>query len=128
MNLTKRPIFEKTPWTQAQRKPMRKVSAKRQAFLNSAEGKAEAAHMRRVKQLPCVICDMPPPSDAHHVFHGRYGNRKPSGYSTIPLCKECHTDGPLAIHNDKAGWAERNGFDHEFIAVTADMLAGELNT
>ena len=31
--------------------------------------KAEGmAYMRKVKQQPCVVCNAPPPSDAHHCF------------------------------------------------------------
>lgn len=91
-------------------------------------GTAEAKrHLARVKQLPCVICAAPPPSDAHHCFSGRYGSRKASDFETIPLCKACHQHGPLAIHQDKAGWEMRNGFDYEYLPVVADMLAGELN-
>lgn len=85
------------------------------------------AHLARVKALPCVICWKPGPSDARHVFHGRYGSRKASDFETIPLCKSHHQDGPDAIHNDKAGWADRYGFDYEFLPVVQDLLAGELN-
>ena len=88
---------------------------------------AAKAHLARVKALPCVICGKPGPSDAHHCFHGRYGSRKASDFETIPLCKECHQDGPKSIHRDKAGWELRNGPDHEYLPVVADILAGELN-
>ncbi len=88
---------------------------------------AAKAHLARVKALPCVICHKPGPSDAHHVFHGRYGSRKASDFEPIPLCKTHHQDGPDAIHNDKAEWAERYGFDHEYLPVVADMLAGQFN-
>ena len=27
----------------------------------------ERAHIQRVKQLPCSVCDAPGPSDAHHI-------------------------------------------------------------
>lgn len=92
-----------------------------------AEIAAGKVHMARVKQLPCVICGKPGPSDAHHCFSGRYGSRKTSDFETIPLCKRCHQEGPLAIHQDKAGWEERNGYDFDYLPVVADMLAGELN-
>jgi len=91
-------------------------------------GTAEAKrHLARVKQLPCVICAAPPPSDAHHCFSGRYGSRKAIDFETIPLCKNCHQHGPSAIHNDKAGWAERYGNDYDYLPTVADALAGELN-
>ncbi len=88
---------------------------------------AARKHLARVKALPCVICAAPGPSDAHHCISGRYGSRKVSDFQTIPLCKLCHQDGPEAIHRNKGAWEARNGLDHEFLAVVADMLAGELN-
>ncbi len=87
-------------------------------------GTAEAKrHLARVKQLPCVICAAPPPSDAHHVFHGRYGSGKASDFDTIPLCKRHHQRGPEAIHNDKPGWAERHGFDYDYLPQVRALLA-----
>lgn len=84
--------------------------------------KAGILHMERVKALPCAVCHRSGPSDAHHVFHGRYGSRKSSDFETIPLCKGCHL-GQNGIHNDKKQWAIRHGFDHEFLPVVAAMLA-----
>lgn len=80
---------------------------------------AAKAHLAKVKSMPCVICRKPGPSDAHHVFHGRYGSRKVSDFETIPLCKFHHQDGPDAIHNDKAGWLERYGPDYGYLTSTA---------
>ena len=91
------------------------------------KAKRDPVRLGRVKQLPCVICKAPPPSDAHHCISGRYSQRKAPDSMTIPLCKQHHQQGPDAIHNDKAGWIERNGNDFEYLAVVADMLKGELN-
>ena len=82
-------------------------------------------HIEQVKRLPCIICGRPGPSDAHHCYCDRFGQRKASDFETIPLCKECHQIGPMAIHNDKAGWVERNGPDHGFLPRVADMLRAE---
>ena len=89
--------------------------------------KPDRAYLARVKALPCVICHRPPPSDAHHVICGRYGQRKASDREVIPLCPECHRHGPNAIHNGKASWVERNGPDYEYLPVVADMLNKEWN-
>lgn len=78
-------------------------------------------HMGRVKMLPCVICNAPPPSDAHHC---RSGGQLRDDFKTIPLCKNCH-QGPSGYHDAKATWEATNGLDTEFLAVVADMLAGE---
>ena len=84
-------------------------------------------HMRRVKQLPCVICGMPGPSDAHHVISGRYGSAKASDFETVPLCKN-HHQGPDGIHTAKTTWEFAYGPDTDYLSVTADMLAGEYNS
>jgi len=109
-------------------KPMPRRSAKRAAYLASDAGKAGLAHMARVRALPCVVCGKPGPSDVHHCIHGRYSARRVSDFKVISLCEKCHRHPhPLAIHTNKNAWAERNGFDYEFLAVVADMLAGEFN-
>jgi hypothetical protein len=89
-------------------------------------GTAKArAHIARVKQLPCVICRKPGPSDAHHVICDRYGTRKASDFETIPLCKSCHQDGPEAIHNGKASWVEKHGPDHSYLPLVDQWLRGK---
>lgn len=101
-NLTGRPIFQK------QGKPKR--------------DKASRDYMRRVKELPCVICGKPGPSDAHHVICDRYGTDKASDYDTIPLCRDCHMDGPNAIHRGKASWVAKYGPDHSYLEQVRRML------
>ena len=102
--------------------PMRKVSAKRKAYRASDEGQAARAHMLAVKGLPCVICHAPPPNDAHHCFHGRYGARKVSDFEVISLCRSCHLEGPDAIHKNKAAWAARHGPDYAFLPLVQELL------
>lgn len=109
MNLTRQPIHQKGA------KKARKASVK------------DPAYMGRVKQLPCVICNAPPPSDAHHCTHKPYvdehnpyerepcAGRKSGDRDTIPLCKKHHQDGPEAIHNGKSRWREKHGPDFSYI-------------
>ena len=78
--------------------------------------------MHMVKQLPCVICGKPGPSDAHHVIHGRYGGRKPDGFHTIPLCKGHHQNGPEAIHTNKAAWAAKHGPDYSYLPMVKAQI------
>lgn len=103
-------------------KPMRRVSAKKAAYRASKEGQAASLYMAKVKQLPCCVCSAPAPSDAHHVIHDRYSTRKADDFSVIPLCKNCHQVGPLAIHNGKQSWRERNGPDHGYIEQTRKLV------
>jgi hypothetical protein len=43
----------------------------------------EEAWLHAVKNVPCVFCDHPAPSEAHHVKQGRH-------YLTVAACKDCH--------------------------------------
>jgi hypothetical protein len=83
---------------------------------------AAKAHLARVKSLPCVICGAPPPSDAHHVISGRFGSIRASDFDTIPLCKAHHQNGPDAIHQDKAAWEAKHGFDTDYLPIVAALL------
>ncbi len=87
--------------------------------------KPSPEHLARVKALPCVICGAPPPSDAHHCIHDRFGTLKASDYETIPLCKAHHQWGAEAIHAGKATWREKWGPDHGYLPAVAKMLAQE---
>lgn len=132
------------------KKPMRKRSRKREAYLASPErdeGKAHMArviglnavsakrrahkaaekaqgawgHMERVKALPCVCCHAPPPSQAHHVTGD--GKRR-SDWRVIPLCYDCH-QGPNGYHAAKRSWVERHGPDFEFLEVVHCILQSQ---
>ena len=83
---------------------------------------AEHRHLRRVKELPCVCCNHPAPSDAHHVMSDRHGRPKASDYATIPVCKECHQNGRFAFHNDKSAWEKKHGKDWAFIPLVLAKL------
>jgi hypothetical protein len=61
---------------------------------------AEHEHIGRVKELPCVICDAPGPSDAHHIKQGFH-------YTVVALCKDCHQGGFNGIHGQARMWAVR---------------------
>lgn len=113
-----------------QRKPMSKVSKKRKEYRASKAGKDGLAYMGLVKALPCCVCGRPGPSDAHHCKSKPYADqqnpytqepcagRKSGDLDTIPLCKSCHTDGPLAYHNGAETWEARNGPDFYYIPET----------
>jgi hypothetical protein len=58
---------------------------------------AESAHMGRVKELPCSVCEQPGPSDAHHIEQGKH-------FTVIPLCKDCHQGGFNGIHGQARIW------------------------
>lgn len=112
------------------------VSDKRRAYRQSAKGRAGLAHMARVRSLPCVICTVEglaqlSETQAHHVICGRYSARKAPDTHTIPLCEGHHQGlrdtSKVAIHQAPSRWQRLYGPDTDFLALTADMLAGELN-
>lgn len=117
------PLGQKTPKAKKKPKGMRRVSKKRAVYRASQEGQEAVAYMGQVKQLPCVICGAPPPSIAHHCFHGRYGTRKTSDFDTIPLCSKHHDSWqPDGVHAIKEEWAARYGPDYGFIEQTRKLL------
>ena len=75
-------------------------------------------HLAFVRAIGCVLCYRP--AEAAHV---RYGDmeqgkphtpmsRQPGDNFAVPLCSECHRDGPDAQHksNERAWWV-RKGID-----------------
>lgn len=59
----------------------------------------ESAHLAAVKSVPCVVCDAPPPSIAHHVNQGDH-------FTTVAVCVHCHV-GKGGIHGDQSMWRLR---------------------
>lgn len=57
----------------------------------------ESAHLQAVKGLACVICNAPPPSDAHHIKQGNH-------FTVVALCKDCHQGSFNGIHGQKRMW------------------------
>lgn len=58
---------------------------------------AESAHMARVKSVACVVCDAPPPSEAHHIRQGDH-------MTTVALCVDCHRGSVNGWHGQKTMW------------------------
>lgn len=61
---------------------------------------AEHAHLEKVRNLDCSICDAPGPSEAHHIVQGDH-------YTTIACCPECHRGAFLGFHGQKRAWTIR---------------------
>lgn len=86
---------------------------------------AESAHMTKVKSVPCVLCDAPPPSIAHHVVQGDH-------FTTISVCQSCHV-GKGGIHGDQTMLRLRyriGGFHGELRAIneTLRRCSGEIKS
>jgi hypothetical protein len=72
-------------------------------------------HVGRVKELPCSVCDAPPPSDAHHIKQHRQ-------YTVVALCKECHQGSLMGWHGQKRMWAIKKMDELDALNVTIERL------
>lgn len=85
---------------------------------------AESRHIGRVKDLPCALCGVPGPSDAHHVLEGRTPGRRSGDFLAIPLChNDCH-QGKGGIHGDKTLWRIYRKTELECLDETLNTLYG----
>jgi hypothetical protein len=57
----------------------------------------EKAWIYLVKEQPCSVCGLEPPSDAHHIKQGLH-------YATVALCKSCHQGSKMGWHGEKSAW------------------------
>ena len=83
--------------------------------MNNKLTKKEYTHIGRVKELPCSVCDAPPPSDAHHVKQHRQ-------YVCIALCKDCHQGSFNGIHGQKRMWLIMKMEEIDALNVTIERL------
>ena len=51
----------------------------------------DAAHLARIRALPCARCQRPPPSEAHHRTGAGMALRA-HDHDAMPLCASCHRD------------------------------------
>ena len=76
---------------------------------------AERLHLFRVKELPCSVCGLDGPSDAHHIKQGQ-------PWTCVALCKECHQGVHMGWHGRKAAWAIRKMDEIDALAETVRRL------
>lgn len=74
----------------------------------------ERAHLGRVKEQPCSVCDAPGPSEAHHIEQGLQ-------YTAVALCPECHR-GHNGWHGTKAFWKIRKMDELKALNITIQRL------
>ena len=86
--------------------------------MNNKLTAAERRHLHRVKSLPCSVCNMPPPSDAHHVKQHRQ-------YICIALCKDCHQGSFNGFHGQRRIWAVKKMDELDALNVTIQRLLSD---
>ena len=117
------PLGQKQPSVKkARRKAVRRLSAKRAAYLASPERQEGVAHMGRVAQLRCIVCGAWP-VEVHHEGQPR------NDFRVLPLCPPHHRRefGPGAYHFSPRAFYAAHGDSKLLLAKVADALAGELN-
>lgn len=82
---------------------------------NKKTTQAERDHLKAVKDLPCSVCDAPPPSDAHHI-------KQSSAYTCVALCKSCHQGSLLGWHGQKRAWLVRKMDELDALEVTIKRM------
>ncbi len=75
----------------------------------------QRAHLARVKDLPCSVCDAPGPSDAHHIKQGLQ-------FTAVALCKDCHQGSVMGWHGQKRAWAIYKMDELDALDVTLQRL------
>jgi hypothetical protein len=75
----------------------------------------ERAHLARVKELPCSVCDQPGPSEAHHI-------KQHSQYLCIALCESCHRGSLMGLHGQRRAWLVRKLDEQDALAITIERL------
>lgn len=81
----------------------------------AAPTKLERAHIERVKMLPCSVCGQAGPSDCHEIKQGQW-------FTSVALCKDCHTNSFLGLHGQRRAWALRKMDEIDALAVTIERL------
>ena len=72
----------------------------------------ERLHIERIKSMPCVLCEAPGPSDAHHI-------RQRSHFYTVPLCRACHD----SWHGTKDLWRIKKWDELDAFAATMERIS-----
>jgi hypothetical protein len=79
----------------------------------------ERAYVGLVKELPCSVCDAPPPSDAHHVKQHRQ-------YTCVALCKDCHQGSFNGWHGQRRMWSVMKMDEQDALSVTIERVVALL--
>ena len=75
----------------------------------------EAAHVSKVVSVACVVCDAPPPSEAHEPEQGLW-------FASVALCPECHR-GSKGWHGTRERWTLRKMTELKAINETLRRVA-----
>ena len=57
----------------------------------------ERRHVDCIKSMPCGVCEIGGPSEAHEIEQGQW-------FTSIPLCPDCHRGSHNGLHGRRAIW------------------------
>ena len=84
----------------------------------------DQAHLDKVRNLPCVVCSAPPPSDPHHPRGAKWGTGtglKAGDDKVIPLCRMCHDE----YHRlGRDTWEARYNTHEVYLEQTRGKMSG----
>lgn len=78
----------------------------------------EERHLLWVKRMPCSVCDVAGPSDAHHIAQGQH-------WTAVALCKDCHQGSVNGWHGQRAIWNVKKMSEIDALAKTIMALSLE---
>jgi hypothetical protein len=83
--------------------------------VNGNYKKKEREWVQKVKEQPCSVCGVQPPSDAHHIKQGKH-------YTVVALCKSCHQGSNMGWHGNKRAWAIAKMDELDALNVTIENV------
>ena len=78
--------------------------------------KAERAHVDRVRQLPCSVCNQAGPSEAHEIEQGQW-------FTSVAVCADCHRGSKNGLHGQRDMWRVMKMTELSALNVTIARLA-----
>jgi hypothetical protein len=99
------------------RKPVKKASV-----LGTPKTPRNWKYKAWIRTLPCGVCGATP-SEAAHTGSDGGTSLKASDYSCVPLCCDCHTQGPLSYHQlGREDFELRHGLDLKALVKRLNRL------
>ena len=78
---------------------------------SKAKTAQEKRHHRAVAAMPCIACGSWP-VHVHHVISDGFRRISRNHKLVLPVCPECHQNGPTAIHKiGTRAWNDLHGID-----------------
>jgi hypothetical protein len=64
--------------------------------------------LARIREMPCIFCGAPPPSEAAHFRAGLTGmGRKPDDALTFAMCRRHHQEQTLSKRGELGWWLDQ---------------------